>query len=82
MLFYTKLLYFFKKISKVNNEYLKILSFIVFIMQSIDTMICYGKRVCAYKMRVNRVYDRKSFLGPSDYGIKKLQIIVKELRKY
>ena len=82
MLFYTKLLCFFKKIPKVNNEYLKILSFKVFIMQSIDTMIFYGKRVCAYRMRVNRVYDRKSFLGPSDYGIKKSQIIAKELGKY
>ena len=51
-------------------------------MQSIDTMIFYGKRVYAYRIRVNRVYDRKSFLGPSDYGIKKSQIIAKELGKY
>lgn len=71
-----------KNIPKANNEYKKILPSIVFIMQSIDTMICYGKRVCAYRMGVNRVYDRKTFLEPSDYGIKKSKQIAKELGKY
>ena len=71
-----------KNIPKANNEYKKILPSIVFIMQSIDTMICYGKRVCAYRMGVNRVYDRKPFLEPSDYGIKKSKQIAKELGKY
>ena len=71
-----------KNIPKANNEYKKILPSIVFVMQSIDTMICYGKRVCAYRMGVNRVYDRKPFLEPSDYGIKKSKQIAKELGQY
>jgi len=71
-----------KDITKANNEYKKILPSIVFIMQSINTMICYGKRVCAYRMGINKIYDRKPFLAPSDYGIKKSKKIAMELGKY
>jgi 2-keto-3-deoxy-L-arabinonate dehydratase len=71
-----------KNLIKANNEYKKILPSIVFTMQSIDTMICYGKRVCAYRMGVRKVFDRKPFLEPSDYGIKKSKILAKELGRY
>lgn len=69
-------------ILKANSEYSKILPSIIFIMQSINTMICYGKRVCGYRMGVKNIYDRKPFLEPSDYGIKKSKQIAKELGKY
>ena len=71
-----------KNILNANSEYKKILPSIVFIMQSINTMICYGKRVCGYRMGVKNIYDRKPFLEPSDYGIKKSKQIAKELGKY
>ena len=71
-----------KNLIKANNEYKKILPSIVFTMQSIDTMICYGKRVCAYRMGLRQVFDRKPFLEPSDYGIKKSRILAKELGRY
>ena len=71
-----------KNLIKANNEYKKILPSIVFTMQSIDTMICYGKRVCAYRMGVRQVFDRKPFLEPSDYGIKKSKNLAKELGRY
>ena len=71
-----------KNLTKANNEYKKILPSIVFTMQSIDTMICYGKRVCAYRMGVGQVFDRKPFLEPSDYGIKKSRILAKELGRF
>ena len=51
-------------------------------MQSINTMICYGKRICAYRMGINKVYDRKPFLVPTDYGIIKSKKIAKDLGKY
>ena len=69
-------------ILKANSEYSKILPSIIFIMQSINTMICYGKRVCGYRMGIKNIYDRKPFLEPSDYGIKKSKQIAKELGKY
>ena len=71
-----------KNILKANSEYKKILPSIVFIMQSINTMICYGKRVCAYRMGINKVFDRKPFLVPTDYGMKKSKKIAIELGKY
>ena len=48
-------------------------------MQSIDSLICYGKRVCAFRMGVKNVYDRKPFLSPTDYGITKTKNIAKSL---
>ena len=62
-----------------NKEYEKILPTIVFIMQSINTLVCYGKRVCAYRMGVSEVYDRKPFLNPTDFGIKKSKEIARHL---
>ena len=71
-----------KNIVKANKEYKKILPSIVFVMQSISTMICYGKRICAFRMGVNKVYDRKPFLVHTDYGIKKAKNIAKDLGRY
>jgi len=65
-----------------RKEYTKILPSIVFIMQSINTLVCYGKRVCAYRMGVKTIYDRKPFLTPTDYGIKKSKEIANMLGKF
>ena len=69
-------------IVNANKEYEKILPAIVFIMQSINTLVCYGKRICAYRMGVADVYDRKPFLSPTDYGIKKSKEIAKQLGRF
>ena len=69
-------------ITKANKEYKKILPSIVFIMQSINTMICYGKRVCAYRMGIKNINDRKPFLIPTEHGIKKSKTIAIELGRY
>ena len=69
-------------IVRANKEYEKILPTIVFIMQSINTLVCYGKRICAYRMGVLDVYDRKPFLSPTDYGIKKSKEIAKQLGRF
>ena len=70
------------KIHSANKEYEKILPIIVFIMQSINTLVCYGKRICAYRMGVSKVYDRKPFLSPTDYGIKKSKEIARQLGNF
>ena len=68
-----------KDISKANEQYKKILPATVFIMQSINTMICYGKRICAYRMGIKKIYDRKPFLAPTEYGIRKSKQIANNL---
>ena len=78
---FIKIYKFFKKnrIKSAEKEYKNILPYIVFIMQSIDSLICYGKRVCAFRMGVKNVFDRKPFLVPTDYGITKTKNIAKSL---
>ena len=68
-----------KNIAIAEKQYKELLPSIVFVMQSIQTLICYGKRVCAYRMGVKKVYDRKPCLNPTDYGIKKTKQIVSEI---
>ena len=78
---FVKIFQFFKQKKLINaeNEYRNMLPNIVFIMQSIDSLVCYGKRVCAFRMGVKNVYDRKPFLKPTDFGIKKSKNIAKSL---
>ena len=78
---FVKIYNYFKqnKLEQAEREYKNILPNIVFIMQSIDSLVCYGKRVCAFRMGVKNVYDRKPFLKPTDYGIKKSKKIANSL---
>ena len=78
---FLKIYNYFKqnKLDQAEREYKNILPNIVFIMQSIDSLVCYGKRVCAFRMGVKNVYDRKPFLKPTDYGIKKSKKIAQSL---
>ncbi len=56
-----------KKIDLAYKEYQKILPGIVFIMQSIDALTFYGKRIFAKKMGINIVYDRNTNLEYSSF---------------
>jgi len=71
-----------KDIEKANKEYAKILPTIVFIMQSINTLVCYGKRICGYRMDVKNIYDRSPNLQPTKYGIKKSKFLANNLGKF
>ena len=75
---YTKL----KNYNKVHEEYMKILPSIVFVMQSISTLICYGKRICAYRMGAKKMFDRKPCLLTTNYGLKKSKKIARELGSF
>ena len=58
-------------IDTANREYSRILPTIIFIMKSINTLVCYGKRICAYRMGIKNIYDRSPCIIPTHYGIKK-----------
>ncbi len=49
--------------------YQKILPAIVFTLQSLDTLICYGKRIAALRLGLSDVYDRAPGLAPTQFGI-------------
>jgi 4-hydroxy-tetrahydrodipicolinate synthase len=49
--------------------YREVLPAIVFVMQSLDTLICYGKRLAALRMGLPEVYDRAPALAPTAFGL-------------
>ncbi|WP_174770004.1 dihydrodipicolinate synthase family protein [Paraburkholderia hayleyella] len=49
--------------------YQQVLPTIVFVMQSLDTLICYGKRIAAWRMGFDVVYEREVKLRPSRFGL-------------
>ena len=71
-----------KDINKAKREYMKILPSIVFVMQSVKTLVCYGKRICAYRMGIKKVYDRSPGIIPTIYGIRKSKELSKDLGYY
>ena len=70
------------KIIEARKIYKKILPSIVFSMQSIDSLVCYGKRICAYRMGMTKIYDRKPGLTPTNFGIKLAKEFAEELGKF
>ena len=42
---------------------------IVFVMQSLDTMLCYGKRLAALRLGLGEVHDRQPALAPGAFGL-------------
>ena len=51
-------------------------------MQSIDTLVCYGKRICAYRMGIKKIYDRSPGLKPTNFGIKLSKQFANDLGKF
>ncbi|HTS52247.1 MAG TPA: dihydrodipicolinate synthase family protein [Burkholderiales bacterium] len=49
--------------------YRRILPAIVFALQSLDTLICYGKRIAALRLGLPATHDRAPGLSPTDFGI-------------
>jgi 2-keto-3-deoxy-L-arabinonate dehydratase len=52
-----------------EEAYQRILPTIVFTLQSLDTMICYGKRIAALRLGLPEVHDRAPALHPTEFGI-------------
>jgi len=49
--------------------YSEVLPAIVFTLQSLDTLICYGKRVAALRLGMSEVYDRTPALTATAFGM-------------
>ncbi|MEK9617851.1 MAG: dihydrodipicolinate synthase family protein [Deltaproteobacteria bacterium] len=59
---------FFEEAEKLQRE---ILPMIVFNMQTIPHLICYGKRLLAARMGL-KVFDRSPFQAPTKFGLQKI----------
>ena len=49
--------------------YREVLPAIVFVMQSLDTLLCYGKRLAALRLGLREVTDRQPALAPNAFGL-------------
>jgi len=59
--------------------YRKILPAIVFVMQSLDTLIAYGKRLSAWRMGFDVAHDRAPALAPTPFGLSLARRFASEL---
>ena len=52
-----------------ERVYREVLPAIVFVMQSLDTLLCYGKRLAALRLGLGEVHDRQPALAPGTFGL-------------
>jgi 2-keto-3-deoxy-L-arabinonate dehydratase len=55
-------------VEAAEQLYAEILPAIVFVMQGIDHLVCYGKRLVAARLGLGRVHDRPPGLAPTAFG--------------
>ncbi len=54
--------------ASAQAHYAKALPAIVFAMQSIEHLVCYGKRIAARRLGIDAVFDRSPGIEPSAFG--------------
>ncbi len=67
--------------AKAEAAYREVLPAIVFIMQSIETLLCYGKRIFGARAGV-AIHDRGPALRPTEFGLKLVERYARELGPY
>jgi 2-keto-3-deoxy-L-arabinonate dehydratase len=55
--------------AEADRLYRDILPLVVFLMQSIDQFLCYGKRVAARRLGLGEVFDRQPAQAPTPLGL-------------
>ena len=68
--------------AEAERLYRDILPAIVFVMQSIDHLICYGKRLVAARMGIPEVFDRAPVLAPTPFGLAAIARFAQRLGPY
>lgn len=56
-------------IDEAEALYRQVLPAVVFVMQSLDTLICYGKRIAAWRMGFEVEHDRDTKIQPTRFGL-------------
>lgn len=59
--------------------YAQMLPAVVFIMQSLEHLICYGKRIAAARLGLGEVHDRQPALAPTPFGMECVARFAREL---
>ena len=56
-------------IDQAAAHYARILPTIVFVMQSLETLVIYGKRIAAWRCGMDVQHDRRCALTPTPFGL-------------
>jgi 4-hydroxy-tetrahydrodipicolinate synthase len=67
--------------AEAEAVYREVLPAIVFIMQSIETLLCYGKRIFGVRAGI-AVHDRGPALRPTEFGLTLVERYARELGPY
>ncbi len=59
--------------AEAETRYRSILPLVTFLMSSIDTFVCYGKRLTARRLGIEEVFDRAPCQQPSAFGLAMLE---------
>ena len=54
---------------RADDLYADLLPLLVFLMQSLDTLMCYGKRLAARRLGLGAVHDRGPAMRPTPLGL-------------
>jgi 2-keto-3-deoxy-L-arabinonate dehydratase len=68
--------------AEADRLYAEILPMLVFIIQSLDAFICYGKRIAARRLGVGPVHDRQPALMPDPNGLAWAERLSAQLRPF
>lgn len=55
--------------SRAEALYREVLPLLTFLMQSMDQILCYGKRLLAQRLALGAVHDRAPAQAPTDFGL-------------
>lgn len=55
--------------AEAERLYAAVLPLIVFLMQSVDRLLCYGKRLTAKRIGMRQVHDRQPAQAPTPFGL-------------
>lgn len=55
--------------AEAERRYREILPLVAFMMSSIDTFVCYGKRIVARRLGIDAVFDRAPCQRPTEFGL-------------
>ena len=66
-------------VEEAEAHYARILPTVVFVMQSLETLVVYGKRIAAWRSGIDVQHDRHCALHPTPFGIKTARRFAEQL---
>ena len=70
------------KTDEAEARFRELLPLISFLIDSVDHLLCYGKRLAARRLGLGEVNDRAPGVRPEPYGLEVLRRLAKDLEPF